>query len=128
MKRRNWIKYGIGFLFLGAAFITIIGFATMYLWNWLIPTLFNGNTITFIEAIGILALAKILTGFAGWGHRGWGGHRGCYGNRHPGMWKKRWEEKMEKMSPEEREKFKSYYYERCGFKYGKHEAVVKSEE
>lgn len=119
MKRKNWIKYGIGFFFLGAALIIIVGFATMYLWNWLIPTLFNGNPITFIESIGLLLLVKLLTAFTGWGRGGWGKHNGCYDYRHSGRhhWKQKWEEKMEKMTPEEREKFKSYYYERCGYKF-----------
>jgi len=132
MKRRNWIKYGFGFLVLGAAMITIMGFATMYLWNWLIPSIFNGGTVTFWQAIGLLALAKLLTGFMGWGR--WGHHKGWYGKHgmHNTYWKRRWEEKLEKMTPEEREKFKSYYYDRCGYKYGwnreeKSEGVSKAE-
>ncbi len=120
MKRRNRIKYGVGFLVLGAAMITLMGFATMYLWNWLIPSIFNGGMITFWQAIGLLALGKLLTGFMGWGRHNWGRHYGWHG-RHgmdSGYWRKRWDEKLEKMSPEEREKFKSYYYDRCGYKYG----------
>ncbi|MFI5172600.1 MAG: hypothetical protein ACHQFW_09425, partial [Chitinophagales bacterium] len=108
-----------------AAMITLMGFATMYLWNWLIPALFSGPVITFIKALGLLVLGKLLThGFFG-GGRGW---KGKYGRSHHcgwhcgdgeyggGYWKKRWEEKMKNMTPEEKEKFKKYYYDRCGWK------------
>lgn len=113
--RRNKYKWmvlaPIGF----AAFLTLMGLATMTLWNWLVPALFNGTVITFWQAIGVLALAKLLTGFAGWGR--WG-HRGWYGHGHHGYWRKRWDEKMATMTPEEREKFKRYYYDRCGYRGG----------
>lgn len=105
--------YGIGFLVLGAGFVAIMGAATMYLWNWLVPTLFSGTVITFMQAIGLLLLAKLLFGFAGFGRRGWG-HRHSYGRHY--AWKRRMTEKMRHMSPEQREKFKQYYYNRCGFK------------
>ncbi|CAN5901989.1 hypothetical protein BH11BAC7_BH11BAC7_23650 [soil metagenome] len=95
-----------------AAVITlaIFGFSyvTMQLWNWLMPDIFGLKMITYWQALGLLILGKILfSGFGGkggrhrhCGSRGWGGHhRG-------GMWKKRWEEKMANMTPEEREKFK----------------------
>jgi hypothetical protein len=113
MKRGNWIKYGFGFLILGTAIIAIVGLATMYLWNWLVPVLFNGASITFWQAIGLLALLKIVGGILGFGRLGWRKHG--YGMGH-GYWRKKWEAKMENMSPEEKEKFKSYYYERCGYR------------
>ena len=121
MKTRNRIKYGFLWILAGAAMITLVGFATMYLWNWLIPTLFNGPIINFIEAIGLLLLGKLLThGFMGRNGHGWKGRHchggncdhGCYNG---GSWKSRWEEKMKNMTPEEKEKFKKYYYDRCGW-------------
>ena len=122
MKKKNWIKYGFLWLLAGAAMITIMGLAAMYLWNWLIPTLFSGPSVTFIEALGLIILGKLLTGFGGgmggrkWKHRGYGRDGWCCGDEHSGYWKKRWQEKMEHMTPEERERFKKYYYERCGWK------------
>lgn len=112
------IKYGIGWLIAGAFMITIMGFATMYLWNWLIPAVFNGVTVTFWQAIGLLALGKLLTGFGGMGRHTWKGKHSWKGH---GMydrsyWKHRMEQKMEHMTPEEKEKFKSYYYDRCGWR------------
>jgi hypothetical protein len=32
----------------------------MWLWNWLMPILFNLPTITFLQALGINALSTIL--------------------------------------------------------------------
>ncbi len=130
MKSQKRIKYAIGAVIAGAAIFTIMGLATMVLWNWLIPTIFNGAIITFWQAIGLILLVKLLTGFSGmggWKHkRGWKGH-----SMHDrSFWRQRMEEKMEKMSPEEKEKFKKYYYDRCGWKFNKEneEAFTQTEE
>lgn len=95
------IVAGITFLFL------LCGYGTMLLWNWLVPALFKGPVIVFWQAIGLLALSKIL--FGGWGRGGWG-KRHC-GER--GHWKYRMEERLKNMTPEEKEKFKN----RCGGSY-----------
>lgn len=112
------IKYGIGWLIAGTFMFAIMGFATMFLWNWLIPAVFNGGTVTFWQAIGLLALGKLLTGFGGMGNHSWKGKHGWKGH---GMydrsyWKNRMEQKMQHMTPEEKEKFKNYYYDRCGWR------------
>ncbi len=113
MSKVKYIKYGIGFLFIAAAMITLMGLVTMYLWNWLIPEIFGGNTITFIQAIGLIVLGKMLTGVMTWGPRGWGRHNHW---QHRGHWRERMEAKMANMTPEEKERFKQYYYDRCGWK------------
>ncbi len=87
-----------------ALFFLLFGFGTMLLWNWLVPSLFQGPTIVFWQAIGLLALSKILFG----GYGGKWGRRGHCGNR--GQWKYRMEERLKSMTPEEKEKFKN----RCG--------------
>ena len=56
-------------LFVAVAFVAFGG-VTMLLWNWLVPTLFNGPAITFIQALGILVLSKIL--LSGGHRRHWG--------------------------------------------------------
>ena len=38
----------------------ILGFPLMWLWNWLMPTIFNLPTITFWQALGLNALSAIL--------------------------------------------------------------------
>lgn len=98
MKRGIWIAKILGMIVIG--FILVFGFvlATMYLWNWLVPTLFAGPVITFWQALGLLALSKIL--FSGFGKGG--GHRGHWKSQ----WKSRWQDKMRSMSPEDQERFK----------------------
>lgn len=98
-------------------FLIVFGFITMLLWNWLVPVLFNGPTIIFWQAIGLLALSKIL--FGGGGRR-WG-RRGRCGNR--GHWRWRMEERLKNMTPEEREKFKN----RCGGNWCTPEETEKSD-
>lgn len=38
----------------------ILGFPLMWLWNWLMPTIFNLPTITFWQALGLNVLTTIL--------------------------------------------------------------------
>src|SRR3990170_6318228 len=96
------MKKGIWFLkcvLAGIFFASLFGFLTMLLWNWLIPSLFNGPAIRFLEALGLLLLAKIL--FSGWAGRR---HFGNGGGLH---WKQRYYEKLSSLSAEDRERFKS---------------------
>src|SRR6266702_2538021 len=48
-------------------FVAIGGEIVLHLWNWLLPPLFGWREITFWQALGILALCRILFG-------GLGGH------------------------------------------------------
>ncbi|MDR2653483.1 MAG: hypothetical protein LBC68_14455 [Prevotellaceae bacterium] len=57
MKKHILIHFLFG-LAVGAAFCA----AVMLLWNWLMPTIFKLETITFWQALGLLALARILFG------------------------------------------------------------------
>jgi hypothetical protein len=79
------------------AFVWIGGEVVMHLWNWLLPPLFGWRMLTFWQAVGLLALCRILFG-------GLGGHGG---DRGPRRW--RWE----RMTPE-REKFRQRMRARCG--------------
>ena len=38
----------------------ILGLPLMWLWNWLMPTIFYLDEITFLQALGLNALATIL--------------------------------------------------------------------
>jgi hypothetical protein len=73
------------------------------LWNWLLPSLFGWREITFWQALGLLALCRILFG-------SWGG-----GHSHRSRFRRRMAERWEQMSPEERERFRQGMRERCGF-------------
>jgi len=81
---------------LGVLAVFLIGFVTMSLWNWLVPVLFNGPPVTFWQALGLLALSKLLF----WG---FGGKRHCNGPRPDLNWKTKFYNKFSSMSPEERE-------------------------
>ena len=61
MKKTGEIL-GVFFAWLLAViFIGIIcAFPTMWLWNWLVPELFNGPTLTFWETIGLFFLINLL--------------------------------------------------------------------
>jgi hypothetical protein len=86
-----------------ALFIWIGGEVVMHLWNWLLPALFGWRLITFWQALGLLILCRIL--FGGWGGRG--GHRSHF--------RRRMDERWQRMTPEEREKFRQSWRARCGF-------------
>lgn len=56
-------------------FIFLGGKIVQWLWNWLLPPLFGFQTVTYWQALGLLALSRIL--FGSWGGRGGsGGGRG----------------------------------------------------
>lgn len=88
----------LGMIVIGFILVWAFVLATMYLWNWLVPTLFSGPVITFWQAAGLLALSKILFGGFGKG----GGHGGHWKSR----WKSNWQEKWSSMTPEDQERFK----------------------
>jgi Ca2+/H+ antiporter, TMEM165/GDT1 family len=88
-----------------ALFIAIGGELVKLLWNWLAPTLFGWHQITFWQAFGLLALCRILFG-------GLGGH-GPRSNMRRRM-NERMDERWERMTPEEREKFRQSWRSRCG--------------
>ena len=46
-------------------FIATGGVAVLVLWNWLLPPLFGVPQIGFLQALGILALSRILFGGSG---------------------------------------------------------------
>jgi hypothetical protein len=67
----KWLFVAAPFGF--AIFIAIGGEVVMLLWNWLAPALFGLRQITFWQALGLLALCRIL--FGGFGLGGGGSHR-----------------------------------------------------
>lgn len=81
--------HAIKVILLIAAAVFVFGSIVMLLWNWLIPDLFNGPELSFIQALGVLVLARILTGGMGHGSRGSKGSCGPGGKK---RWQKRWEE------------------------------------
>jgi hypothetical protein len=90
-----------------ALFVFIGGQLVMHLWNWLLPMLFGWRQVTFWQAVGVLALCRIL--FGGIGGRGF--RRSNFRRRIS----ERMEERYATMTPEERERFRQSWRGRCGF-------------
>ena len=94
--RRKWIfmiPIGIAAIII---FTFIGGTAVQLLWNWLLPPLFGWKELTFWQALGMLALCRILFG-------GVGG-RGRRGKWHSDNW-----------TPEEKARFRARMRERWGW-------------
>ena len=103
--RRNWPLRVMRMAAFGIAAIALGGWAVSGLWNWLMPEIFGFHTIGFWQALGLFVLSRILFG----GFRGGHGHR--FGRR---RMIRHWAERWEKMTPEEREKFRQGMRQRCG--------------
>lgn len=91
-RKKPFVKFLVGALL----FIALVPYATMLLWNVLMPVIFGLTTITYFQALGLLVLSKIL--FSGFSHLG---HK-----KRTDHWKpqpehiRKFQEKMRKMSDE----------------------------
>ena len=96
--KKFWIKKGILILIFGTAAVLLFGYIVMLLWSGILPAVVTGvKAISFLQALGILVLSKIL--FGGFGGRGrWRGSP---------AWKEKMKSRFDKMTPEEKEKFKA---------------------
>jgi hypothetical protein len=105
-RRNNLILFAPLALVAFVLFIALGGEIVRLLWNWLMPALFGWTGITFWQALGLLALCRIL--FGGLGLHGASGSR--IRSRMRERWEERrserWEERWGQMTPEERERFR----------------------
>lgn len=97
-----------GFVLKGIAGILgmflLVGGLVMLLWNWLMPDLFSLTEISYLQALGLLLLSKILFGSGG-------SHLAA---KWKGAWTEHMKSRMESMTPEERERFRQQWEARCG--------------
>lgn len=93
--RKKMLRWAPVALLAFVIFIALGGLIVRELWNWLLPMLFDVRQITFWQALGVLALSRIL--FGGFG---------LHGSNHGGFRRRRMAERWEKMTPEERERFR----------------------
>ncbi len=98
--RRKWVWFVPLAIVGGVLFVAVGGEIVKLLWNGLLPPLFGWREVTFWQALGILVLCRIL--FGGHGMR-----------PRPGI-RRRMAERWERMSPEERERFRQGVRGRCG--------------
>jgi len=89
------------FLAIGIVALAVFGFVVTRLWNYLMPGLFGLHMITFWQAVGLMILGRLLFG---------GFRPGRGGMPWRGEMMRRWE----RMTPEEREKFREGMRGRCG--------------
>lgn len=75
MQRYKKWKFIVPAALIGFALFALLGgWIVAQLWNWLLPTLFGFPPVTVWQALGLLALTRIL--FGGFGVGGWGSSRG----------------------------------------------------
>jgi hypothetical protein len=98
VKRNKWIFVAAPLALV--AFMAICGEVVMHLWNWLLPALFGWHPINFWQALGLLVLCRLL-----FGNLSHGSDRSRSRRRRDEQW--------EKMTPEEREKFRQSWRARC---------------
>lgn len=103
MNKKFWIKKIVGFTVFAIAIGTLLSYVVMLLWNNILSTVLHISVISFPQAIGILVLSKIL----------FGGFHGKCGGGYRQHWKNEMKEKWQHMSPEEREKMKMEWRNRC---------------
>ena len=101
MNKRILRFFGIALAALAG--IAVVSFIVMQLWNAILPSAVGWHAITYWQALGLLILSKILFGFPFRGHGGGGQY-----------WRRRMIERWDKMTPEEREKFREGMRGRCG--------------
>lgn len=95
MKKIFYKGRFVFFPLIGIAFLSLVSYVVMLLWNNLLPEILGVTAITFWQAMGIFILSKILFGF------GKGGKMGS-------SWKRgRMAERFKEMSPEEQDQFKA---------------------
>lgn len=94
-----------GMIILGIGFAILLIFVVMWLWNWLMPDLFELTTITFWQAAGLLLLSKIL--FGGFCHT-------KKGHSHTkGEFKRKFREKWHHLSDEDKAKWEEKFGRMC---------------
>jgi hypothetical protein len=109
--RKKWIFLAPLAILALLAFIAVGGAVVQLLWNWLLPPLFGWREITFWQALGLLALCRVL--FGGFGRHGFSNSnvRRRIADRMADRMTERWGA----MTPEERERFRQGMRGRCGF-------------
>ena len=96
--KRFWMFRGLKFVVFAGLAIGGLGFVVMSLWNALLPAITSLHAITFVQALGLLLLSRILFG----------------GLRRHGHWRYRLRDRWEHMTPEQREQLRAAFMSRAG--------------
>jgi hypothetical protein len=106
MQPRFWALKALKIAFFVALFVIVAGYVTMALWNHLIPAIFHGPFISFGQAIGLLVLCRLLTGFrpgGGWGRQ----HEGGPWAAGREMWRAKMDRRLSTMTETQRAEFRA---------------------
>jgi hypothetical protein len=98
-------KFGYKMIPLVLVAIVFATAAVMYLWNLVLVPVIGVGIISYWQAMGILALSRILFGSKSKGRHHGHGHCCSHGGEH----KKRWKDKYENLSEEEKGKMKGFF-------------------
>jgi hypothetical protein len=98
MKTKTGFKYA-GFGVLGVAGVFGFTFVVMWLWNWLVPDIFNGPVLGYWQTLGLLILSKILFSGIGGGSSSKSSRKhhcgdGDYSHMPKSRWRQKYETKM----------------------------------
>ncbi len=101
MRRARIARMVLLFILIAPILVFLFGSLVMWLWNNALVPVLHVSTVTFWQALGILVLAKILfSSFGGRGRSNW-----SYMKQRM-MWRN--------MTPEQKEKFREEWKNRCG--------------
>ncbi len=103
MSPVRFVLTAVMFLVVGTLAAFVFGYVAMSLWNWLMPEIFGLKVISFWQAFGLLVLSWLFFGRFRGGHHWHGRH-----------WRHRMFRRWERMSPEEREKFREKMHRHWG--------------
>lgn len=115
--KKFWMKKGLMIATIAIAATLFFTWAVMALWNAILPVVLGVKAISFLQALGILVLSKIL----------FGGFRGGWRGGRAHEWKHQMKDKWDTMTPEEKDRFKSEWKNRCGNRWGMHQRKDSSE-
>ncbi|MDD2799228.1 MAG: hypothetical protein PHV20_11610 [Bacteroidales bacterium] len=103
LHQKAWNRRRIFFLPLIVIGFSALTALVMFLWNWLVPSIFHLTAITFWQAAGLFALSRLLFGgFHFKRHR----HRPPFANP-------QFRDKFMNMTDEEKADFKNQWKHRC---------------
>jgi len=100
-------KYGFKIIPMVILAIVLATAAVMLLWNAVLVPVLGVVSITYWQAMGILALSRLLFG-GKCKHRGHKGRHYCYGHEGSGK-HQRWKEKFENLSEDEKDRMKDFF-------------------
>lgn len=89
------------FILIPIALFFGIGLLIVVLWNYVVPTLFGLSSITYVQALALFLLSRILFGSFN------------FRKRRPPFLEAQYKQKMMHMSEEERHHFKEEWKQRC---------------